>query len=181
MQTAMAEIEAHANSKLQEALRRWSSAWALPDLSREISIRTSKRFRTSLGRYSALDSEIALAHWLLEGPEQLLEEVLCHEAAHAAVHRRFGSGVRPHGAEWRELMRRAGFPARVRIPSDELPRDQHIRIKKAPTWEHRCPVCQVTRLARTRVTRWRCRACRDQGRSGELVIERLPDRVAVHP
>jgi ribosomal protein L37AE/L43A len=78
-------------------------------------------------------------------------------------------------------MQKAGMPARVRIPADELPRAQRVRIKKAPTWEHRCPVCQATRIARTRVTRWRCHTCRNQGLSGELVIERLPDRVAVHP
>ena len=167
-------------SLLQAAISRWGDLWGMPELADELSIRVSGRFRTSLGSYRSRRSEIALASWLLDGPTKLLEEVLCHEAAHAGVHRRFGARVRPHGSEWRALMEQAGMPARVRIPAEELPREPRARLTKTAAWEHRCPVCQATRVARTRVTRWRCRACREQGRTGELVIERLADQVAVH-
>jgi predicted SprT family Zn-dependent metalloprotease len=133
----------------------------------------------SLGSYRAARAEITLAAWLLEGPPRLLEEVLCHEAAHAAVHRVHGLSASPHGSEWREFMALAGLPARARIPASELPESRRRSIRTASTWEHRCPVCQATRLARTRVARWRCRRCREEGRSGELVIELASNTVTV--
>ena len=73
----------------------------------------------------------------------------------------------------------AEMPARVRIPACELPRSRQVAMTKARLWEHRCPVCQATRFAKTRVTRWRCRPCREAGHSGELLIERVPSPVAV--
>jgi predicted SprT family Zn-dependent metalloprotease len=167
-------LEASRNS-----ITRWSRLWGLPRLSREISLRTSSRFRRSLGNYCARRAEIALAVWLVDGPTDLLEEVLCHEAAHAAVHLVHGVGVRPHGPEWRDFMALAEMPARVRIPASELPASRQSALRKARVWEHRCPVCQATRFAKTRVTRWRCRPCREAGHSGELLIERVPSPVAV--
>jgi len=157
----------------------WASTWGVPHLTREVTLRASSRMTRSLGSYRASRTEITLAAWLLEGPADLLREVLCHEAAHAAVHLTHGEGVRPHGAEWRALMGQAEMPARVRIPASELPAFRQAELAKARTWEHRCPICQATRIARTRVTRWRCRSCREAGRSGKLAIERVPSPVAV--
>jgi len=161
------------------SLAHWAELWGVPSLRNRVALRTSSRFRRSLGSYRATHSEITLAAWLVDGPSALLEEVLCHEAAHAAVHFVYGERVKPHGPEWRDLMVKAGTPARVRIPVAELPESRQIAFSKASAWEHRCPVCQATRFARTRVTRWRCRQCRDQGRSGELVIERVPSPIPV--
>ena len=137
------------------------------------------RLRRSLGTYRASRAEITIAGWLVDEPTPLLDEVLCHEAAHAAVRLIHGDGVRPHGPEWRDFMAMAQMPARVRIPASELPCSRQSELTKARVWEHRCPVCQATRFAKTRVTRWRCRHCRESGYSGELVIERVPSPVVV--
>lgn len=89
------------------------------------------------------------------------------------VRSRAGARVRPHGAEWRAFMEAAGFPARVRIPEELMPESIRAANRASRRWEHRCPVCQATRMARTRVTRWRCRRCVEAGRSGRLVIWRV--------
>ncbi|MAG34386.1 MAG: hypothetical protein CL908_26215 [Deltaproteobacteria bacterium] len=163
----------------RDSVGRWGELWGVPRLGGELAIRTSSRFRRSLGSYRSGRAEITLAAWLIEGPSDLLEEVLCHEAAHAAVHFIYKKRVRPHGPEWRGFMAQADMPARVRIPVAELPEFRRSALAKTRVWEHRCPVCQATRLARTRVTRWRCSRCRDEGLSGELVIERVPSPIAV--
>jgi predicted SprT family Zn-dependent metalloprotease len=171
------------DSRRLEGLRRsvadWARIWEVPQLGRDVTVRTSSRLKRSLGSYRASQAEVTVAAWLLDGPADLLREVLCHEAAHAAVRLTHGDGVRPHGREWRHFMALAGMPARVRIPASELPLPQQSALANARVWEHRCPVCQATRLAKTRVTRWRCRPCREAGRSGELLIERVPSPVAV--
>jgi len=82
-----------------------------------------------------------------------------------------GRDCRPHGPEWKALMRQAGFEPRVRIPAEQLverPRGK----KPGAVWEHRCPVCQMVRMNRRRVPRWRCAACREAGLEGKLIIKR---------
>ena len=165
--------------ELGQSVVQWAVLWGVPNLGNEISLRLSSRFRRSLGSYRASRAEITLAAWLVNGPADLLNEVLCHEAAHAAVHFVHGEHAKPHGNEWQRFMKQAEVPARVRIPTSELPRPHRIAMTTAGVWEHRCPVCQTTRLARSRVTRWRCSRCRSRGRSGELAIERVPGPIAV--
>lgn len=164
---------------LNRSIVELASLWEVPQLESEVSIRISTRFQSSLGSYRPAHGEIALAAWLLDAPDELLEEVLCHEAAHAAVNFVHGASAKPHGSEWRGFMSAAGVPARVRIPASELPRARQSVLAKRRVWEHRCPVCQATRMAATRVTRWRCRRCREAGLSGELVIERVAGPMAV--
>jgi predicted SprT family Zn-dependent metalloprotease len=164
---------------LKDSVVQWGWLWGVPRLDSEVSLRTSSRFKRSLGSYRANRAEITLAAWLVDGPTQLLDEVLCHEAAHAAVHLVHGDGVRPHGPEWQGFMARAAMPARTRIPASELPDPRRSALSAARVWEHRCPVCQATRLAKTRVTRWRCRTCRESGLAGQLLIERVPSPVEV--
>lgn len=164
---------------LRDSIRGWARSWGMPRLAEDLSLRSSSRLRRSLGTYRSDRSEITLAAWLLDGPSELLDEVLCHEAAHAAVHLAHGQDVRPHGREWQGLMVKVGMRPRIQIPVSELPASRQSSSVGADVWEHRCPVCQATRLARTRVSRWRCRRCRDEGRSGELVIEKVPRPISV--
>jgi predicted SprT family Zn-dependent metalloprotease len=164
---------------LRDRLERWGVLWGVPALSEEIALRTSSRMRTSLGSYRAHRAELTLAEWLLDGPETLLEEVLGHEAAHAAVHSLHGRRAKSHGPEWRALMEQAGLPPRVRVPWSALPAGRRVAAARRGLWEHRCPICQATRVARTRVPRWRCRSCREMGREGHLVIHRLPTVVGI--
>jgi SprT protein len=148
--------------------------WRIALLAKGTRLRSSARLCRSLGTYRPSRSQITLAAWLFDdAPRTLLEEVLCHEAAHAAVHLTHARRVRPHGAEWRAFMLAVGRQPRVRIPSALIPDSQKARLSRGRHWEHRCPVCRATRMARVRVTRWRCRRCVEAGREGRLVIERI--------
>jgi predicted SprT family Zn-dependent metalloprotease len=107
---------------LLAAVPKWAEAWGVPGLESRLSIRFSTRMSRSLGRCHPERKLIRLASWLREAPDALLAEVLCHEVAHVAVHELHGRDCRPHGREWKELMQVAGYPARTRIPEDQLPR-----------------------------------------------------------
>ena len=99
----------------------WAEAWGVPGLESRLCVRFSTRMSRSLGRCHPERKLIRLASWLREAPYALLTEVLCHEAAHVAVYELHGRDCRPHGSEWKTLMRAAGYPARTRIPEDLLP------------------------------------------------------------
>ena len=69
-----------------------------------VDLVSSSRMRVSLGRYVSTTRQIRIASFVLDGPHELLLEVVCHEFAHAAVHRKFGRACQPHGPEWRAFM-----------------------------------------------------------------------------
>ena len=151
---------------------RWSETWDLPHLPDRIQVKASSRMRVSLGRCLASQGEIRIAQFLLSGPPGLLEEVLCHEVAHAAAAARFGARIRPHGTEWRGLMRDAGFEPRTRIPDTELPHDTLAATRRRVFWRHRCPICEASRIAGRPVRGWRCAKCLAAGLGGQLDIRR---------
>ena len=151
---------------------RWSETWNLPHLPDRIQVKASSRMRVSLGRCLASQGEIRIAQFLLSGPPGLLEEVLCHEVAHAAAAARFGARIRPHGTEWRGLMRDAGFEPRTRIPDTELPHDTLAATRRRVFWQHRCPICEASRIAGRPVRGWRCAKCLASGLGGRLDIRR---------
>ncbi len=99
----------------------WATIWGTPGLEDRLTISFSTRMTRSLGRCQPDRAVVRLASWLREDRRELLHEVLCHEAAHAAVVELHGRGARPHGTEGKELMRAAGFDPRVRIPTPEIP------------------------------------------------------------
>ncbi len=103
------------------AVPRWAEAWGVPGLESRLSVYFSTRMSRSLGRCHPERKLIRLASWLREAPDVLLAEVLCHEVAHVAVHELHGRDCRPHGIEWKTLMRTAGYQARTRIPENQLP------------------------------------------------------------
>lgn len=108
-------------SHLLAAVPEWAEAWGVPGLESRLSICFSTRMSRSLGRCHPERKLIRLASWLREAPHSLLAEVLCHEVAHVAVHELHGRDCRPHGTEWKGLMRKAGYQARTRIPEEQLP------------------------------------------------------------
>jgi len=132
---------------LLAAIPSWAEAWGVPGLEARISVGFSTRMTRSLGRCQPEQKRIRLASWLREAPAELLAEVLCHEAAHVAVHELHGRGCRPHGSEWRALMRAAGYDARTRIPEDALPQ----------LWRDECASRPLKRARRSPPRRRRAR------------------------
>jgi hypothetical protein len=142
-------------SELTDALRHWGATWSLAGFEKRVRISFSDRLRTTLGRCASTRGEIRVASFLVTGPAGLLREVLCHEAAHVAA-------VELYGPE-----------PRVRIPAAELGELLREVGSTRGMWEHRCPVCQMRRLAGRPVRQWRCAACTDAGLEGRLLISRM--------
>jgi predicted SprT family Zn-dependent metalloprotease len=151
----------------------WAETWGLPGLEHRLEVQVSTRLRTTLGRCVPARGQLRIAAFLLEAPEELLHEVLCHEAAHAAAHERHGPRIRPHGREWRLLMTEAGFTARARFPAESLAALPDAARRARVLWEHRCPTCHVMQRAGRPVKEWRCTRCRSAGLPGRLRITRL--------
>jgi SprT protein len=139
------------------------------DLQDSIGVEFTVRFTRSLGRTQPAQKMIRLSAELNTTLNEYLEEVLCHELAHIASVHLHGTSIKPHGMEWQELVRVAGYE-----PSIRLHIDGHGSIVKAPKrYKHYCLVCRSQRISRKRMTRWRCEACVANGLSGELQIEEL--------
>lgn len=160
----------------QERLAKWSQHWGLPELPGRVQIGVSTRMRVSLGRCAPRSGTIRIASFLLAGPEHLLAEVVCHELAHVAAVELHGPRCRPHGREWRALMRAAGHAPRARIPEADLERVLPLQGSTRVVWEHRCPACGARRLAGRPVKQWRCARCHRFGLGGRLVVSRLEHR-----
>ena len=94
--------------QLLSRIEEWGRLWGVPDLTAGVSISFSKRMTRSLGRTRPGQGTVRLAHHLKDAPPDVLEEVLCHEVAHVAVHRRHGRSAKPHGPEWADLVQSAG-------------------------------------------------------------------------
>jgi len=158
-------------------LQDWGRTWGTPGIELRIQLATSTRMTSALGRCRPARAEIKIAAALLDAPAAILEEVLCHESAHVAVHELHKRKVRPHGPEWKTLMSIAGYAPRVRMPADAIPGWEQRRARRR-RWRHRCPVCQATRMAARPVYLWRCAACVGAGLDGGLVVTRLADGAA---
>ena len=151
--------------------------WRLPGLQNRVQIEFTNRLRTSLARTVLQRRVVRLSEDLLL-PENvhLIPEVLCHETAHIAVEELQSDRARPHGPEWADLVRRAGFTPHTR---QALPRDEKefsANDFRAIIYDHRCLVCQFSRSAAKPMTRWRCARCVASGLSGELSISSRPAR-----
>lgn len=166
----------------RELLGKWAYAWEAGGLQDSVRIVVSRRMRVTLGVYAYREREIRIASFLLDAPAVFLKEVVCHEFAHAAIHARELTAAQagkpaqrsaPHGPEWRKLMRQASWIPRARIPRAELDRLLPLPESKRVMWRHRCPKCQVERLAGRPVKEWRCGRCRWFGIGGKLEIERI--------
>jgi predicted SprT family Zn-dependent metalloprotease len=145
----------------------------LPELPERVKVAINPRLSVSLARSLLSTNVIELSPRLLKRGRRLRLEVLCHEAAHLAVSGGTGHAARPHGPEWAEFMRMAGFEPRATIANrcqlagaaiKPRPRD------RSRVYEHRCPVCQFTRRARRPVPVWLCKSCVDAGLPGKLLI-----------
>ncbi len=156
-------------------MARWAREWRIPALADRVRVVINPRLSASLGRCLPRRTLIELSPRLLQRGWRLRREILCHELAHLVVVVRNGPACKPHGSEWNDLMRAAGFDPRTAVVGG-------CRItagnsaKPAPkaryVYEHRCPVCQFSRCARRPISRWRCAACSSAGLAGDLLITR---------
>jgi predicted SprT family Zn-dependent metalloprotease len=162
-------------SWIHGSMARWASVWGVPGLASQVTVEISPRMTRGLGRCYPGHRLIRISARLLQGPRSVLQEVLCHEFAHIAVHELNGSKSGPHGPAWTQLMRVAGFEPRTRLHC-ECDEPSLCKREKRQTYlhVHHCPVCQMERVARHPVKRWRCRACVEAGLDGKLEIHRRP-------
>jgi predicted SprT family Zn-dependent metalloprotease len=154
---------------LQAALKRVASR--LRTGGRLPGVRVNPRLRTTRARYLRTPHVIEVSRSLIRARRSDLERVLAHELAHALVTRRY-PGARPHGPEWRDVMVRAGltpFEQRRSLKASAPPTRQHGRFH----YEHRCPVCQMRRIAKRPVSQWRCTACVGIGLAGLLQVQKV--------
>ena len=166
-------VTAALPSEATSSLHHWLHLWNTPELAARTTIEWSPRLTRSLGRCYPERRLIRLASFLDEAPNGLLEEVLCHELAHVAARELHGTRIRPHGPEWKALMRDAGYEPKTRLPLPANVRGTRNHRRRY-LYIHRCPVCQRSRTAKRAVRRWRCAACVAEGLDGTLDISRRP-------
>lgn len=169
-----AAIGATAAARLRIAIARWSEVWSLPDLPEAVVVDLNRRLRTRVGRYRPESHRIEVGPHFLSLRSRKAE-VLAHELAHAAARRLYPRARGPHGAEWQSLVRAAGFEpvVRLRVPATWT---AVTGSGETARYQHRCPVCQMTRWARKPVRAWRCRSCAASGLPGVLIINRVDVR-----
>jgi len=155
-------------TRLSKLATLWSSMWGCPSLFDETSVNLNRRLRRTVARHQRAHGTIELGPIFLQLRARR-PEVLCHELAHAAVHFKFASGKKPHSREWKNFVTQAGFAASTRMEVASTARSRQLNL----LYRHRCPVCQMQRLARRPVRAWRCAACLASGLDGILYIERL--------
>jgi predicted SprT family Zn-dependent metalloprotease len=149
-------------------INKWFKLWDSIFIAEDITVEFSNRLKSTLGRTNVAKRHVRLNPVLTKNEHIYLDEVLCHELAHIAVYERFGLSVKPHGAQWAELMRKAGYEPRVRFVSNDKQNGKTIT-----KYEHFCPVCQSVRYAGRAMTYWRCPSCFNAGLEGKLVIQSI--------
>lgn len=94
-------------------------------------------------------------------PEEFLATVVVHEVAHLVTFACFGR-TRPHGREWRSVMRFLGIARPQRC--HDFPLDPQTG-RRQRRWSYQCD-CRVHQLSTTRhnrarsgTARYRCRSC----------------------
>lgn len=102
-------------------------------------------------RYNALLLE--------QNAERFLQRTVPHEVAHLVTYQLYGRRVRPHGREWRGVMRDFGAdPTRCHSFDTRLSRVRHLR-----TFHYRC-ACQrheLTSIRHNRIQRGMVYLCRN--------------------
>jgi predicted SprT family Zn-dependent metalloprotease len=166
-------------SELRQHTKRWLALWGVPALHDRLTIEWSPRLYRSLGRAFPGRLLVRLSRVLVTARRDLALEATCHEVAHIVVPVIYGPSCPPHGRDWAELVRDAGFRPRIRLPATDVirtPKSANTDIatsrRRSPRglYVHTCPVCHARRIARRPIPRWRCAACVAAGLDGRLTI-----------
>jgi SprT protein len=145
-----------------------ATLWNQPSVE-TLPIEVNQRLSRAAGRWVPARRAIQLSPRTLAKDVRFRREVLCHEAAHAVVSKLRGPKAKPHGPEWRELVRAAGFEPSATAIRCGIPR----QAAPQAAFRHTCPVCHFSKRAKRRMPRWRCPECRAAGLEGTLRIERV--------
>lgn len=135
----------------------------------EIEVRFDLRGKTS-GMFYYRDGQYAIRYnsaIFSRYFEESLQQTVPHEVAHYVVHRIYGRRVKPHGVEWKQVMRDFGvppdvtsklnvsdlstrqlrrFPYRCGCGEHDLSSIRHNRIAQG-TRQYGCPKCQQILVA----------------------------------
>lgn len=171
------KVKQRDTERFRSAISCWAKTWGVESLEERVKVVFSPRMVKSLGRCDLQSKTIRLNPKLRGRRGRILLEVLCHETAHIAVHEKYGAGCSPHGEEWRRYVCQAGFVPRVTASEKGLSPPTSARKTLSALYEHRCPVCQMTRTSSRPVSRWRCAACVGAGLDGRLIVERIIKQV----
>lgn len=146
-----------------QMLKRWAKCWGTPDIIGQLRISYSPRLRRSLGRVRPRSGIITLHAWLATAPQSVLLEVLCHEVAHVAAYTIHGSRAKPHGPEWCELVRAAGYSPKTRLECPGLPAPLLAPRAPFPRKSCQCPKCGTVYYLRRVTSRDHCGVCFNRG------------------
>jgi len=155
--------------QIQAAVFKLCRLWNVEEIQGEIKVEFCGRLTRSLGRTLSSQKTIRLNMELCTTLKDYLDEVICHELAHVVTVHQHGPSSRPHGEEWRNLVRLAGYEPSVRMQVNG-----QVPPRKVPKkYKHYCPVCHLQRISRTKITRWRCSECVANGLTGQLQTEEM--------
>jgi ribosomal protein L37AE/L43A len=183
MQQAMPRaLKAALRGALRSVMPLWRAEGFDVDGLEATQLALSPRYRRRLATADAARACITLRADAGLWSKPLLQQVIVHELGHLVIHRRHGFDARPHGREWRRLMALSGLEHAARIPGGcGVPKNATPATRRPahgtfprPCYEHRCPVCQMVRVARRPVRQWLCRACVEAGLDGALLVSRVP-------
>jgi SprT protein len=149
------------------AILNWARKWGVRNLGDFVTVSVSKRMHRSLGRARVRSGLVTLSSDLRLAPRSRQLEVLCHEVAHIAAFLLFGASAKPHGPEWKALVRAAGYKPSTVMKGIRL-QSQPVKSVRSVRVGFRCPVCQRTYFASRNSSRLRCSECLDSGLAGKL-------------
>ncbi len=156
-------------SKIKRILNSLAALWHVPKLRKTATVQFSSRLKKAVGRTFPSSGIIRLHAALAQRKHRrLLRAALCHESAHVAARILHGTHAKPHGPEWRSLVKLAGHRPSTNVkcadllpPGTQEPRRSRLR-------RYICPVCQRLYLSRKDDSRLRCGSCLEAGLNGRL-------------
>jgi SprT protein len=155
--------------EVERTLEDLAVLWRMPNLREAVKVQFSSRLRRSVGRAFPKSGIIRL-HLALTHSKQrrLLRTALCHEAAHVAVQILHGPKARPHGTEWRSLLKSAGYRPSTTVKCSHLSLSDTGNATPKLIFRYICPVCQGLYMTRKKDSRFRCGHCLKAGLGGRL-------------